>query len=384
MLWSGASAMLSMSLLLAGSAHAQTPWPDPARSPSEPMPKASRSLLLDALTLDGGRLVAVGERGHVLLSDDDGAQWRQVVVPTRATLTAVAASGRSVIAVGHDGVILRSDDAGDRWQRVREEPYSADNVASASNGSPLLDVLFLDDRRVLAVGAYSLILASDDGGATWRTAPMVLAEPEPAAGEAGAASDDTAAEDTAADDAATDDTGAQADDPMLFSDEDLMLDDEVDPHLNAIVRVGADGLLLAGERGTVFRSRDGGASWQRLALPYGGSMFGALAQDEARVIVFGLRGRAFVSDDFGDSWQPIDTGVRATLFDGIVGADGALALVGAEGTVLRRAAGADAFRVDVLTNEAGETPVSSAVLARADGSLLLFGERGVTAWQARP
>ena len=44
--------------------------------------------MLDAVALDE-RLVAVGERGHILISTDNGASWRQVEVPTRAMLTAV-------------------------------------------------------------------------------------------------------------------------------------------------------------------------------------------------------------------------------------------------------------------------------------------------------
>ena len=44
---------------------------------------ALRSTLLDVASA-GQRLVAVGERGHVLLSDDQGKTWRQArTVPTR-------------------------------------------------------------------------------------------------------------------------------------------------------------------------------------------------------------------------------------------------------------------------------------------------------------
>jgi photosystem II stability/assembly factor-like uncharacterized protein len=54
------------------------------------------------------RAIAVGERGHVLVSESR-SDWRQVEgVPTRATLTAVAAVGDHAWAVGHDGTILHS------------------------------------------------------------------------------------------------------------------------------------------------------------------------------------------------------------------------------------------------------------------------------------
>src|SRR5689334_16251355 len=62
---------------------------DSANQPAEIAPLAATSLLLD-LAKAGERYVAVGERGHVLLSDDNGATWRQAKsVPTRAMLTAV-------------------------------------------------------------------------------------------------------------------------------------------------------------------------------------------------------------------------------------------------------------------------------------------------------
>lgn len=40
----------------------------------------------------GKRLVAVGDRGHILYSDDQGNTWTQAKVPTRQLLTAVFSS----------------------------------------------------------------------------------------------------------------------------------------------------------------------------------------------------------------------------------------------------------------------------------------------------
>ena len=64
---------------------------DPAAEPVQSLPavRATHSLLLDGASVDG-LLVAVGERGHVLLSDDGGLSWRQTTVPTRARRRASA------------------------------------------------------------------------------------------------------------------------------------------------------------------------------------------------------------------------------------------------------------------------------------------------------
>lgn len=362
-----------MSWLLAASLATIPPswaaWPDPVDSPSEAMPRAQRSLMLDVAALPGGRLIAVGERGHVLVSEDDGASWRQITTPVRSTLTAVAAAGGTVVAAGHDGVILHSTDAGETWRRVREERWSADNQMSPSNGSPLLDVLFLDGQRVLAVGAYAMVLRSNDGGATWEPVEADLAG---AAGQTG----DAAGADGVHD-------GDEDGDSLLFHADELEVGEEVDPHLNAITRVG-DLLLMVGERGSLFRSRDDGETWERLPFPYGGSMFGLLPLGGDSVLAYGLRGRAYQSDDAGTTWTEVDTGTTASLFGGDAGAGGEVVLVGAQGVVLRRNRGDGSFRQRVYTTEEGETPTGSAVRLRADGSLLLVGDRGITTWQEQP
>ena len=96
-------------------------WRDPVDLPAEIQPQAEHSLLLDMVEA-GTVAIAVGERGTVLTSTDR-SHWEQVAgVPTRATLTAVAAVGNKAWAVGHDGVILASSDAGQHWTLQRKDP----------------------------------------------------------------------------------------------------------------------------------------------------------------------------------------------------------------------------------------------------------------------
>ena len=77
---------------------------------------ASEALLLDVASA-GSRLVAVGEFGHVLLSDDKGTSWRQAAsVPTRNTLVGVTfLDNQTGYAVGHAATILKTEDGGDNW-----------------------------------------------------------------------------------------------------------------------------------------------------------------------------------------------------------------------------------------------------------------------------
>jgi photosystem II stability/assembly factor-like uncharacterized protein len=75
-------------------------------------PKAAKGLMIDVVHA-GKRLVAVGDRGHILYSDDQGSTWTQAKVPTRQLLTAVFfIDDKQGWAVGHDAQILSSSDGG--------------------------------------------------------------------------------------------------------------------------------------------------------------------------------------------------------------------------------------------------------------------------------
>ncbi len=275
-------------------------------------PLALRSLTLDVAAA-GDRLVAVGDRGHILVSDDSGGSWRQVDVPTRAMLTGVFfADAERGWAVGHDGVILRSQDGGESWEVMRWAPEEE---------TPLLDVWFHDPEHGIAVGAYGLFLATSDGGTTW--------------------------------------------------DERSISED--DSHLNRIAAWADTRLYLAAERGMIHRSDDGGASWIMLPSPYDGSFFGALALTGDSVLVFGLRGHMYRSDDGGESWGKVETGTIAMLTDGITLTDGRVLVVGLGGTVLLSSDGGRSFEGQEQPNRLG---IASVVQA-PDGGVVVVGEGGV-------
>jgi photosystem II stability/assembly factor-like uncharacterized protein len=337
----------------------------------------SQSLMLDFVD-SGNRAIAVGERGHIAVSESRG-DWRQVAdVPTRTTLTAVAAVGDRAWAVGHDGIILGSEDGGLTWavQRIDTwSPPAADDFDAEFNptqGAPLLDVLALDRDRVIAIGAYSLMLISADGGKSWQ-------QINPNASTAAVAEEIDTADEVAADgaDADADADAAEADD-WTMSDESLVLEDEEDPHLNGIARTPEGGLLVVGERGSAYRSLDDGASWQRLRLPYDGSMFGVLALGERHVLAFGLRGNVQESRDLGDTWETPNSGTELSLQGGAVLPDGAgVLLVGSNGVLLKRAQGASEFTLQTFANERQETPVLSAALPLSATDVIVAGEKGV-------
>lgn len=246
-------------------------------------PLAERALLLD-LELAGERLVAVGERGHILLSDDSGTSWTQVAAPTRATLTGVFfLNPQQGWAVGHDQVILKSDDGGSSWTKVYQD-IEAD--------SPLFDIYFLNSSHGYAIGAYGQFLETFDGGNSWKG--------------------------------------------RWISEDDF--------HLNQIAPLGEQ-LFIAAEAGFIYRSGDKGATWEVLSPGYEGSFFGLQPLGEDSLLIFGLRGNMFRSDDSGNSWRRVETTTESSLISGLNLKDGRLVVAGLAGAMLLSSDGGDSFEL---------------------------------------
>ncbi len=262
--------------------------------PAEMMPLADESVVLD-VTDTGKRLVAVGERGHILVSLD-GETWVQAPTPVRAYLTAVDfADDNNGMAVGHDSTILRTRDGGRSWIVQNFEPVVDPEVES---DEPFLDVLMLDTRRAWAVGAYGKLYRTDNGGETWE----------------------------------------DFEDPIR---EDAW-------HFNSITRLNNGDLFLAGESGTLAVSSDNGDSWEAIESPYSSTLFDAAAVGPEGVLIVGLRGNAYyTADPRGGEWSKLETGVEDSLIGAEQLANGEAIMVGINGIILRtRAALSHVERID--------------------------------------
>ena len=256
-----------------------------------------------------GRLVTVGERGHVLVSDDQGSTWVQKTVPTRSLLTRVFfLSETSGWAVGYDQTILFTSDGGDSWQL---------QYVGEIDDQPLFDIWFADENHGFAVGAYALYLVTDDGGQSWQPASF-----DPDFGDESAESvDDDFIEE--GDEGVDDDSGYDEEEPLPF-----------DYHLNRLAVADSGVLYLAAEAGYIFRSEDQGKSWLSLPSPYEGSFFGVTALSGDTLLLYGLRGNPFRSEDAGLSWTRVETATEALLCSGTQLADGTVLVAGDAGVVL--------------------------------------------------
>ena len=310
---------------------------EPAAEQSEIAPLASKALLLDVAYADR-RIVVVGERGIILLSDDQAKSWRQAPAPTLSSLTAVYfADATHGWAVGQDEVILRSDDGGEHWTRTHFNPDAQ---------QPLLDVWFADADHGIAVGAYNAYHVSADGGRTW--------VPQPFAPIVAKGKDVKPAK------------------PVAAADELGDGSEGVQYHLNGIAAAAPPRLYLAAESGHLYRSDDTGVTWTTLPSPYEGSFFGLLPLDGDAVLAFGMRGHLYRSENAGADWTEIPTGTLAMLTSAVRLPDGGVALTGLAGVLLVSTDGAHTFKVEQQADRKG---MSSAVLV--GDQLLTVGEGGV-------
>lgn len=336
------------------------------------MPLAHRALLLDVCTA-GDRLVAAGEHGIILYSDDNGKNWQQSQVPTRQMLTGVYfADAELGWAVGHDGLILSSDDGGKNWriqrdglavqqqvnielrevahhnlailqgqlETVDEENRPALELAledaqldledadialeEAVFTSPFMDIWFQDSDTGWAAGAFGTFVGTTDGGQHWVNRADAL------------------------------------DNPDEF-------------HLNAITGDNKGRVFVAGEGGVMFRSFDGGLNWETLEPFYEGSWFGAAYQSvNDTLFIFGLRGNLYRSNDFGSTWEPVPNDSNTALAGGNATDDGEVLVVGGVGTLLLSTDGGDTFQRRMMEDRLSLT----SGLVR-DGKLILVGQGGV-------
>jgi len=312
-----------------------------------------RSLLLD-IDVAGQRLVAVGEQGVIVFSDNEGDKWQQAKVPVSAMLTGVNfLSHTHGWAVGHDGVMLSSGNAGSEWKlvldgnqlnqlRVKAIEESLSELSTQSDSdpldietleyqledaqfaieegasSPLLDILFIDSQKGFAVGAYGLLMQTKDAGVHWHYTGHKLPNPEGL-------------------------------------------------HLNRLFYTKQGELFVLGEAGLLLKSDDKGMNWTSLTLPYGGSFFSMVESEN--LYLMGLRGNALKRSN-DDIWETIELPTKSTINDALE-VDGKVYLVGQGGALLHKAAnGFEAFSTRGL--------LSYSAVTHVDNQLIAVGEAGIT------
>lgn len=309
---------------------------------------ATKTPVLSTARVENDVVVAVGQRGHILRSTDDGQTWQQVTSPVSSDLVIVRFPAPNVgVIVGHDGVILRSTDGGQQWTRVLDgrtlpamlvKHYEELQASGATTERleqilnevrmyeqdgmtpPFLSLHFTNAQEGWAAGQFGLLLHTTDGGASWT--PWMEHANNP---------DGYAIHDFA-------DTGS--------------------------------GLYVAGELGLLLKYDAATQKFGRLQSEYPGTWFGIMGQGDT-VVAYGLRGSVYRSLDAGQNWQKMDVGTQRSLNKGLMLADGRTVLFNDQGKVFW---GKDQFEPLTL---AGIQGTVYDALATSSGGLILAGSRGL-------
>ncbi len=320
-----ASLVSSALLLSSGVLVAQDAAPEISTKlwPALMTPHADKARLL-GIARAGDTLVAVGGNG-VIVRSSDGKSWRQVSSPVDVALNSVAFADASTgWAVGHDALVLATTDGGQTWK--------VQNFQPALN-SPLFSVQALSKTTAIAVGAFGLLKITEDGGANWTD----VSAPE-------------------------------------FNAESL--------HVNAVTRLPNGKLVAVGERGLLGVSDDG-RQWRRIPAPYEGSFFGVLPWGAEGALAFGMRGNAYYTTNAETgSWSKLELGTTASFFGGQVLGNDRLILTGAEAQVLMIDGQQKVERVDTSSLVSGQ-PITLTGAASLGDRLVAIGETGAKTLQVQ-
>ena len=299
----------------------------------------AHSVLL-SVTSVGDHFVAVGERGLILRSDDDGKSWHQLSSPVSVTLTGVSFfDDENGYAIGHGGIVLRTTNAGNDWKvqlngrqlaekllQQAEESKDEESIRQAklliADGpdKPFLDLLVLGRDHLVVVGAYGFAFESNDGGQSWTS----------------------------------------------WMDR---IDNPFGLHLYSIRKQG-ERILVAGEQGFVALSMDNGQSFETIETPYEGSFFTAQLLEQDGIVLAGLRGNTLVSDDNGQHWKDIKNPISSSIMASFIHSDGQVIVANQAGTLL----GLRENRLVPLTRK--RLPPLTNILEKANGSVLALSING--------
>lgn len=208
---------------------------------------------------------------------------------------ALAMQGDRVLGVGALGVVVASGDGGATWKRV-----------PAPTEDALLGVA-LERERALAVGQGGIILRRDGGGAAWSVAASGTSErlfgvalrPDGVAVAVGAFGTLLR----------SDDAGRSW--APVAVDWASMLEDAMEPHLYA-VRMAGTAILAVGEFGLVMRSEDGGRSWAGTRVT-DASLFDLAIDGNGQGLAVGQKGTVVRTTDGGATWAAASVGTDTAL-----------------------------------------------------------------------
>ena len=340
----------ALALIFATTASAATvAFKDPLDVPAMMLKRQITTTQMQAVARAGARLVAVGIRGLVIVSDDGGKQWSQLGAPVSSDLLDVYfPTAKDGWAVGHDGVVLHTRDGGKTWEKqfdgrmakkvltehfqslvdggnAEAQRYLQDTQLNYADGTEqaLNGVWFRDALHGFVCGSFGTVLATNDGGVTWESWVEKV-------------------------------------------------DAVVPPHFYAI-RGTQQGVMMTSEKGIVFRLDPDKQRFVAMPTGYTGTFFTLLETGDA-VFVGGLRGNVYRLKGKDAKWEKAETGASSTITASAALPDGGVLLTTLTGQLLITRDGGNHFEVVKV-----EHPMSYAgIVAATAGTAVVAGSAGIS------
>jgi photosystem II stability/assembly factor-like uncharacterized protein len=279
-------------------------------------------------------------------------QRQQPLQPTDL-FQAATSNGAVLVGVGAYGVIVVSDDAGESWRRQKLESQPT-----------LIDVTHCPDDSLAAVATEGQVWVSQDNGGSWTQHETGTAEVPQAM-----TCDPTGRLWVVGSFSTIMNSSDLGSSWQTYSfDEDLILTD-------VQFFSAAQGLVI-GEYGAMALTLDGGKNWE-MAEPAPDEFYpmASLFLNMEHGWMAGLNGTVYHTADGGNTWVKQDSDTTAPLY-GMVEADGKVYAVGDFGTLMEYQEGGEGRWVNSPVSVASRSYLR-AVQPIPGGSLLVGGGAGV-------
>ena len=255
---------------------------------------AGRDPMLGVACLDGKQAWLSSIAGRIYKTSDGGSTWQLQQTPAKRNLFKVAFSTpQRGTAVGDFGTIVHTEDGGATWQEIAlpedfKLPDSALDSGVLPNDALLYGLSYADADHAWIAGEFGTILATTDGGTTWKQQQSGL-------------------------------------ETTIFGI------DFIDTTTG--VAVGIDSVIL--------RTQDGGATWTSISSPFTERSYYEIALSPQHSWIVGGQGTILTSGDGGRTWTEFKTPIQlaSEWFRGASMIGNSAYLVGGAGLIYRTEGG---------------------------------------------
>lgn len=314
--------------------------------------------------LGNSTLIAVGDKGSVYKSTDNGVNWERKTNPIFYNLETVSSYGDLVAAVGYQNKVYMSSDAGETWF-----------IGDGGSYRTLNGVLVLDASTIIAVGDNGEIIKSSDGGVSWKNVSSLLSQDLYGIGQSNNGK-----------------LVAGGDDGLVMVSNDVgetwtIIDG---PHTSYDTKhcyAYNDMLIISANHssGSAYRSYDEGETWKYTSISGSKNYKKFAFEDDSTWTVIDVYGRQYRTTDSAKTWvKEIEAETQQGFYDIVKIDDQNLVSVGANGLSYSADSG-KTWTIDVYNEFSDMMDIKHAsenVVFACGGSYILKSTNGGVSWKA--